>query len=146
MPATGVAPEARLPGIRRRLASMAYDSLLLIGVLSAGFMLPHLALNMVREASLPGWVLWTHLVALLGLYFVWCWDHGGQTLAMQTWKIRLSTPSGTPPSIARLMLRYAFAWPSLLCLGIGVLWAMFDRDRQFLHDRMAGTRVVFKSD
>jgi uncharacterized RDD family membrane protein YckC len=125
---------------------MAYDSVLLIGVLSAGFMLPHLALNMVREANLPGWVLWAHLVALLGLYFVWCWDHGGQTLAMQTWKIHLSTPGGTPPSVARLTLRYVLAWPSLLCLGIGVLWAMFDRDRQFLHDRVAGTRIVFRHD
>jgi uncharacterized RDD family membrane protein YckC len=63
---------------------------------------------------------------------------------MQTWKIALSTPSGEQPSLARLALRYALAWPSVIYLGAGLLWALFDRDRQFLHDRLAGTRIVFK--
>jgi uncharacterized RDD family membrane protein YckC len=26
--------------------------------------------------------------------------------------------------------------------GAGILWALVDRDRQFLHDRLAGTRIV----
>ena len=46
----------------------------------------------------------------------------------------------------RLVLRYALAWPSLLYLGAGLLWAFFDRDRQFLHDRLSGTRLVLKRD
>ena len=41
------------------------------------------------------------------------------------------------------VLRYLAAWPSILFFGIGVLWAVFDKDRQFLHDRIAGTRIVF---
>jgi uncharacterized RDD family membrane protein YckC len=68
----------------------------------------------------------------------------GQTLAMQTWKIRLSTPRGVPPTLAQLALRYALAWPSVIYLGAGLFWALFDRDRQFLHDRLAGTCLVFK--
>ena len=31
---------------------------------------------------------------------------------------------------------------SLLFLGLGFLWAFVDRDRQFLHDRLAGTALV----
>jgi len=139
-------PRDELPGLRRRIASMAYESLLLLGVLSVGFMLPHLALGIGFGLALPGWVLLGHVFILLGAYFVWYWHHGGQTLAMQTWKIRLSTPSGAAPSLARLALRYVLAWPSLVYLGAGVLWALFDRDRQFLHDRLAGTRLVFKRD
>jgi uncharacterized RDD family membrane protein YckC len=27
-------------------------------------------------------------------------------------------------------------------LGVGLWWALFDRDRQFLHDRLAGTRII----
>jgi hypothetical protein len=27
-------------------------------------------------------------------------------------------------------------------LPVSILWAFFDRDRQFLHDRLAGTRLV----
>lgn len=143
-PATASGVE--LAGLRRRLASMAYESLLLLGVLSVGFMLPHLALGMAFNIAMPGWMLLSHVFIVLGAYFVWYWHHGGQTLAMQTWKVQLSTASGAEPSLARLTLRYALAWPSLIYLGAGLLWAIFDRDRQFLHDRLAGTRLVRKRD
>lgn len=146
MPASATAPRDALPGLRRRIASMAYESLLLLGVLSVSFMLPHLALGMAFNIALPGWILLSHVFIVLGAYFVWYWHHGGQTLAMQTWKIRLTTPSGAEPSLARLVIRYALAWPSLVYLGAGLFWAIFDRDRQFLHDRLAGTRLVFKRD
>lgn len=135
---------ATLPGVGRRIASMVYESFLLLGVLSVAFMLPHLALGMGFGIALPGWVLISHIFAVLGAYFIWYWRHGGQTLAMQTWKIALTTPDGNPPSLARLALRYVLAWPSVICLGAGLLWALVDRDRQFLHDRLAGTRIVFK--
>ncbi len=137
-------PEGQFPSIRRRIASMVYESLLLLGVLSVAFMLPHLALGMAFNILLPGWALATHVFLVLGCYFVWYWTHGGQTLAMQTWKIRISTPSGERPSLPRLLLRYALSWPSLVYLGVGLFWALFDRDRQFLHDRLAGTRLVVK--
>ncbi len=133
-----------VPSLRRRLASMAYESLLLIGVLSVAFMLPNLVLGMVFDVLLPGWALLAHIVLVLGVYFVWYWQHGGQTLAMQTWRIRLSTPSGAEPSMTQLALRYFLAWPSVICLGSGLFWAFFDRDRQYLHDRLAGTRLVLK--
>ncbi|MCK9381716.1 MAG: RDD family protein [Sulfuritalea sp.] len=132
--------------MRRRIASMAYESLLLLGVLSLTFMLPHLAMGMGLGLVAPGWVLISHVFVVLGAYFIWYWHHGGQTLAMQTWKIRLSTPNGAQPSLARLGLRYLLAWPSIIYLGAGVFWALFDRDRQFLHDRLAGTRLVLKRD
>ena len=52
---------------------MAYESLLLLGVLSACFMLPHLALGMAFDIALPGWVLWAHVFIVLGGYFAWYW-------------------------------------------------------------------------
>lgn len=146
MPDSAATLVAQLPSLRRRIASMAYESLLLLGVLSVTFMLPHLALGMGFGIVLPGWVLISHVFVVLGTYFVWYWHHGGQTLAMQTWKIRLTTPNGTEPTLARLALRYVLAWPSVIYLGAGVVWALFDRDHQFLHDRLAGTRLVFKHD
>ena len=146
MAASGIAPTIQLPGLRRRIASMVYESLLLLGVLSVTFMLPHLVVGMGFGIVLPGWALISHVFVVLGAYFIWSWHHGGQTLAMQTWKVRLTTPSGAQPSLARLALRYVLAWPSVSYLGAGMLWALFDRDRQFLHDRLAGTRLVFKRD
>jgi uncharacterized RDD family membrane protein YckC len=133
-----------LPGIRRRLASLLYESLLLLGVWAATFMLPHLVLGLAFGVALPGPALLLHVFTVFGIYFVWYWNHSGQTLAMQTWKLQLCMADGSKPPLSRLLLRYALSWPSLLLFGTGLLWGFFDRDRQFLHDRLAGTRIEFK--
>ena len=133
-----------LPGIRRRLASALYDLLLLVGVLAATFVLPHVVIGLAFHKTLPGIVLIVHLLAVLSAYFLWQWRHGGQTLAMKTWKIRLESVSGGAPTWPQLMSRYLLAWFSVGFYGAGIVWALFDRDRQFLHDRLAGTRVAFK--
>lgn len=121
---------------------MVYESFLLIGVLGFTLVLPHLLLSMARQATVPGVWLWLHLFVVLLLYFGWLWQHKGQTLAMQTWKIRLVSANGKALGSRQIVLRYILAWPSLLLGGIGLLWALADRDRQFLHDRLAGTRLV----
>lgn len=130
------------PSIRRRLASMLYESFLLLGVLSVAFVLPHLLIGVIWKIAAPGPLLWLHVFLVLYAYFGWLWKRSGQTLAMQTWKIRLVSSSGGALSQRQILLRYALAWPSLLAGGIGILWALVDRDRQFLHDRLAGTRLV----
>jgi len=136
------APPGELAGLRRRFAAMLYESLLLLGVLSVAFMLPHLALGMLQEIVLPGPVLMLHVFVVLGAYFLWYWRRGGQTLAMQTWRLRIVDRGGGAPSAGQLWLRYVLAWPGLLFYGAGLLWALLDCDRQFLHDRLAGTRVI----
>jgi uncharacterized RDD family membrane protein YckC len=82
-----------------------------------------------------------HLLQLfIGLffaaYFLWSWLRGGQTLAMKAWRIRLVDV--TP---GRAFLRLMLA-AILVPTGLSVLWALFDRDRQFLHDRLAGSRLT----
>jgi uncharacterized RDD family membrane protein YckC len=127
----------------RRLAGMLYESLLLVGVLAVGFLLPHLLAGVMLRYSVGGRFLLAHVFLLLAGYFVWFWRHGGQTLAMQTWRIRLvRARDGLAPTLGQALLRYVLAWPSVLFYGVGLIWALFDRDRQFLHDRLAGTRLV----
>lgn len=123
---------------------MLYESLLLLGVLAATFLLPYLALGLAAGIVPPGPVLLVHVFVVLGAYYLWYWQRRGQTLAMQTWKLQLESGGGGPPSLRQLALRYILAWPSVLFYGAGLLWALIDRDRQFLHDRLAGTRIVFK--
>lgn len=130
------------PGIFRRLSGMCYELLLLSAVLMVTLIIPHIMLAAFAHRLATGFVLWTHLFLVLLVYFVGFWSHGGQTLAMKTWRIHLLTSTGTPVQPARALLRYILCWPSLGLCGIGILWALFDRDAQFLHDRLAGTRLV----
>ncbi len=129
-------------GFLRRLASMFYESLLVTAVLIFGWIFPHILLAAFAQAKAPAWLIQAHLFLLLLLYFAWFWLHGGQTLAMKTWKIRVANADGGHVRPAQAVLRYMAAWFSLGVAGIGILWALVDRDGQFLHDRIAGTRLV----
>jgi uncharacterized RDD family membrane protein YckC len=122
---------------------MVYEALLLLGVLGLAFVMPQLVIGMIFGAIPAGWVLLAHVFLVLLAYFNWFWRHGGQTLAMKTWKIRLvAAQPGCVPSGRQLLIRYLICWPSLCFYAAGLIWALFDRDRQFLHDRLAGTRLV----
>jgi uncharacterized RDD family membrane protein YckC len=129
-----------VPSIKRRLISMVYETLLAFGVAFFAS-LPFLA----TTAASSGWTRHAYqgyLFLVIGLYFVACWRHRGQTLAMKTWKLRLAAADGSRVTLRQAMLRYACAWPSLLLCGMGIVYALMDRDRQFLHDRLAGTMIV----
>ena len=125
------------PGLLRRLASMLYEAFLLFAV---GFFAGWLFFwaSGGRDAT-SGWLrhaLQLFILAVYAAYFLWCWLRGGQTLAMKAWRIRLV---GVSPRNA--LPRFALA-ALLVPTGLSIAWALFDRDRQFLHDRLAGTRLV----
>jgi uncharacterized RDD family membrane protein YckC len=128
-------------GIARRLASMLYEGLVVFAVLLIGFLLPQIVLNAFGLALAPR-LLWLHVLTLLLIYFVWFWLHGGQTLPMKTWKLVLVSADGGNLRPLQAILRYLAAWPCILVGGIGILWALVDKDKQFLHDRIAGTRIA----
>jgi len=121
---------------------MLYESLVVFAVLLIGFLLPQIVLN-AFGVVVSGKLLWLHTLALLMIYFVWFWLNGGQTLPMKTWKLVLIGDDGRRLRPLQAVLRYLLAWPSVLLCGIGIFWAFFDKDRQFLHDRIAGTRIVY---
>jgi uncharacterized RDD family membrane protein YckC len=121
---------------------MCYESLLLIGVLAVLLVLPHALLGaFAHHVAVPA-VLWAHCFTVLLVYFLWFWSHGGQTLAMKTWRIRLVARDGAAVRPVQSLLRFLLCWPSIVLGGAGIVWALFDRDRQFLHDRLAGTQLV----
>ena len=128
------------PGLARRLAAMAYDFLLASAVL----FLAGLPVAVIADGNLAGMgrlVYQGYLFFVLGLYFNYCWHRGGQTLGMKTWKLRVVRFDGAQVSRRRAALRYLLAWPSIGFAGAGIVWTLFDRDGQYLHDRLAGTRI-----
>ena len=129
-------------GFARRLGSASYEAILLLALLSVTALLPHVLLGAFAHRVASATVLWAHTFLVLLFYFQWFWRHGGQTLAMKTWKIRLVTRTGQTVRPATALLRYALCWLSLILCGAGFLWALVDPDGQFLHDRLAGTRLI----
>ena len=137
-------PATRLPlaGLTRRFLSLAYEALLLVPVLLAGGVAFTALAGHQLEPALARPLLQLTLIVIAGVYFVWQWHRGGQTLPMKTWRMRLVTAAGGPVSPGCALRRFVFAFAGTLLAGGGVIWAFVDRDRQFLHDRLAGTRIV----
>ena len=98
MGAAGV-PFPAMAGIARRLASMVYESLLAIAIAFFAALLFYGAAS-GRLSGINRSLFQVYLIVILGLYFVWCWHRGGQTLPMKTWKLRLVSADGGPvPSV-----------------------------------------------
>jgi len=133
--------EASTPGFWRRILCMIYEFLLLIAVLFIAGFIFHLVYH---DTDSPYFrpVFQLYLLGVAGIYLIWFWTHGGQTLAMQTWKIRVISTNGGGISIWRAIARYFFAVTSISFFGCGIIWALFDREGQFLYDRLAGTKII----
>ena len=152
------------PSIRRRLICMIYEGLLLFGVIFVAALIfdvwtqsrHALTLRHARE-------LW--LFCIIGLYFVYFWSSSGQTLAMKTWRIRVTDRELQKLPLTKAIVRYILAWMwflpalaisaqlelknwnSIVMVAAGIaIWAMiatFDKDKEFLHDKWAKTRLVY---
>lgn len=160
-----ITPALAAPSLRRRMACGLYESLLLFGVvfvagLAIGF------IGILAGTSVPPQVLQAALFIVLGGYFAWFWSRG-QTLAMKTWRITVLDQHGRSLTPIRALTRYALSWIWLLPpLGISAhlqlplaeiavltagwiaIWCILSRfhpQRQFLHDALAGTRLVSTS-
>lgn len=162
--ATDASADTSVPGPLLRAAAMIYEAVLLFGV---SFIVGYALLAALRWthplAPHQRWTVQAVLFVAYGAYFVVCWTRGGQTLAMKSWHLRLVGPDGSV-SLRTAMLRYLLAWtlfvPGLIFIALAQAPAVVDalamllgilamlsagrlrRDRQLLHDRLLGTRVI----
>jgi uncharacterized RDD family membrane protein YckC len=163
-PQAGPMPTPSLP---RRMACFVYESMLLFGislipgVLGALFVAQTGQRNPLQGETALRLFAWL----VYGVYFVWFWTARGQTLAMQTWHIRVVSASGERLTQTRALARYVacctfwFApativawalhlppWPSLGVTAAGIvgyaLLALAEPAHQFWHDRLCGTRLI----
>lgn len=125
----------------RRLTSLLYEGLVVFSILLIGFLMPQVVLSGFG-IQMSGQMLWLHVIVVLMIYFLWCWLNGGQTLPMKTWKLRIISSDGHRLRPAQALFRYLLAWPGIIFFGLGIFWAIFDKDKQFLHDRLAGTCII----
>jgi uncharacterized RDD family membrane protein YckC len=156
------------PSLRRRMACWLYEGTLMFGVVflvGVLFTTSYVLSSFTQSGNaLDNRYLQQALVFVaFGIYFGWFWAKG-QTLAMKTWHIRVVDRQGNALTQGRALWRYVLSWLwllpplavgglmhlsgqqlSVLLLGWVVIWALLSRfhaQRQFLHDALAGTRLV----
>ncbi|MFT6914656.1 MAG: putative RDD family membrane protein YckC [Motiliproteus sp.] len=134
-PTTVLAP-ASLP---KRLAAMFYDFLML-GALWLFVTLIAVALNDGEQVQGP--VLKSVLFLATFGYFALFWTWKGQTVGMVAWRLRVQTDDGRLISGMQALLRFFTAGASLLCLGAGFWWMLFDKQQLSWHDRYSDSRMV----
>ena len=152
------------PPLHRRLAAFVYEGVLLFGVVMITGLF-YAGLTQQKNAMVGRRGLMAALFIIIGLYFVWFWSHGGQTLAMKAWKVRLVDVAGQPVREWRALWRYLLSWmwflPACLTLyfwrqhdgwaafgilALGVigyaLTSFLSPTRQWPHDLICGTRII----
>lgn len=158
--------DLQAPGLRRRLACLLYEGLLLFGVGLISGVIGTVALKLTgtTQTALRETLLQGIGVVVYGVYFIWFWSRRGQTLPMQTWHIKLVTAAGERLTPAHAALRYLACsvwvapavilatvnhWPpvtTLVAVGFGILGyamlALLHPQHQYWHDVLCGTRLV----
>ena len=152
-------------GILRRLAALFYDGLLLFSVIfvATALLLPFTGGEAIEAGS---FFLRAYLLTIAFLFFAWFWTHGGQTLGMRAWRLRLVCQDGGRLGWGNALLRYLCGLGLLVPLFAGLilqpahearsavvvlgvlpplaafLWIRRDSKRRAWHDRASGTRVI----
>ncbi len=164
LPTDPAAWPLKAPGLWRRMASFTYEGVVLFGVVMIAAYL-YGTLTQQRHALEGRAGLMAFLFLILGIYFVWFWSHGGQTVAMKAWHVRVVDAQGRAVTQGRALARYLLSWLWFLpapaaawlaglnttgqifgMMAVGVvayaLLARLHPQRQFWHDVVCGTRLI----
>jgi len=130
------------PGLFRRLAAIVYDAFLLVAVLfiATAAVLPF---NAGVAFSSKQLFYPFYLVGVSFLFFAWFWTHGGQTLGMRAWKIKVLTYDRDPISWRQAALRFVSALVSWAFFGLGFWWILVDKQKRGWHDHLSKTALYF---
>ncbi len=136
--------DLQAPGFFRHMAAMAYDSILLLALL---FLATALALpfNNGEAFSSSQFIFPVYIFLVSFCYFGWFWTHGGQTLGMKTWKLKLLTQEHQNLSWPLAFKRFLLATLSLFCIGLGFLWKFIDKKHYTWHDRLSKTVLFYQT-
>ncbi|RRU12331.1 RDD family protein [Stenotrophomonas sp. 278] len=144
-----VAPKRPASLLLWRLLALLYDFFpalalwMLVGALfTAGYATGHATRENIAPFSALQWLLWACCWAVTGLYATLSWQRGGQTLGMRPWRLQVVGAEGRTPRRGQLWVRYAVGTLSVLLGGLGLWWALVDRQRLSWHDRASGTRIL----
>ncbi len=133
------------PSLLRRLAAVIYDFFLLLALwfLATALLLP---LNKGQAFSSEQLFYPLYLLAVSFAFYGWFWTHGGQTLGLQAWKIKVQTLEQQPITWKQAFVRFSAAILSWSVCGLGFIWILFDKNNCAWHDHLSKTMLFFEQD
>ncbi len=143
--------DTRQPGFLQRLAAMFYDWVLLIAVILVAVTVFTLSVDLLfgnntsQELLQQTWaklLYQLYLLAVAALFYGWFWTHGGQTLGMKVWKLKIVGFEYETISIRQSLLRLVYAVISCLPLGLGFFWMLFNKKKLTLYDIWSKSHLV----
>jgi uncharacterized RDD family membrane protein YckC len=124
--------------VRRRLIAFIYDLLLLIAILFIATILAMIVIRGAVPAGNPVFQLYIFFIVPF-IFYGWFWTHGGQTLGMRAWKIRVEKEDGSNLTWGTALHRFVLV---ILTFAYGLIWCFFDEQKRALYDKLSRTRVV----
>ncbi len=132
------------PNLLRHIAVIAYDLFLLIAVLLVAALIV-VAVNGGQAISTGNPFFLSYLILVSFLFYGWFWTHGGQTIGMRSWKVRIIS-HGDNISWNQCFRRFITALISYPILGIGLWWQYISHTRATWPDLCSGTRLHYDKD
>ena len=137
--------DAAVPvSLARRIAAMTYDTFAVLALLFF-CTLPLVIALQGQAIAAENPFYFGYLLLCAYFYFGISWTRGGQTLGMRAWKIKVIkrvADKNTDLTALDALKRFVFAGLSWLCLGLGFLSALIDKDRLTWHDKLSHTRLI----
>jgi uncharacterized RDD family membrane protein YckC len=120
----------------RRIAAFLYDCLLLIALF---FLITTIAIafNNGQAIQHPGFYLGLYLFTFF--FFDWFWRHGGQTLGMRAWRLKVEGVEGGVITFKQSAMRY---FPGSILFGFTLLYALMPTQSHALHDIISKTKII----
>lgn len=105
----------------RCLFASLYDALVLLAIcfLAMAIVTPFFDPQNSMHQILAGF----YLLVIISTFYLWFWMHGGQTVGMRAWRLKLQTTNGQSINLAQGLFRIITAIPSWLGFGLFVLLA-----------------------
>lgn len=145
--------EYQSPSLLRIFAAMVYDSLLLAAIsIAYGAIVVGLRVLIMGRPEVGHHVQWDIVssslitigwLAVLVFFYAYFWHRFGQTLAMKTWRFKMvDAQTNQLATYKQCLVRSLSAMLSLLSLGCGYWYKLFNPQHRTLHDVLSGTKLI----
>ena len=130
-------------GFFKRVFSLIYDSLVVIGViLSLSLLLVLVNGGTTEENKLASLIQFLIITFSGPCFYTYFWiANNGQTLGMQAWKIQLVS-NNKELSVKDCLYRCFISVISFLIFGIGYFLILFRKDNKSLADLITKTQII----